>query len=90
MTFDDFNNDYPIVCDSDSKICFGLTLGDGGCGRIFLSESKYKDVSKDLIDDYHDFCSIHNLDRSEVGSARYFLKELKMKLSIKEINNDFD
>lgn len=73
---------------SDRAIAIGLTQGDGWWGSV-LATGHYESPRNDLASDFHDFCSLNNLDRTDIKSAEYFLKELKAEQKLKDIEKDF-
>ena len=73
---------------TDKAIAIGLTQGDGWWGNV-LSTGLYETPRNDLASDYHDFCALNHLDRTEIKSAEYFLKQLKLEQKIKDIAKDF-
>lgn len=73
---------------ADKAIAIGLTQGDGWWGNV-LSTGLYETPRNDLASDYHDFCALNHLDRTEIKSAEYFLKELKLEQKMKDIAKDF-
>ena len=73
---------------SDKAIAIGLTQGDGYWGKM-LANGHYTSKRGDLAADYHDFCAMNSLDRTEIRSAEYFLKELKLEQKINELKKDF-
>ena len=72
----------------DKAIAIGLTQGDGYWGKM-LANGHYTSKRGDLAADYHDFCAMNSLDRTEIRSAEYFLKELKLEQKINELKKDF-
>ena len=43
----------------------------------------------DLAADFHDFCALNSLDKCDIKSAEFFLKELKAEQKLKDIQDDF-
>ena len=58
-------------------------------GGSVLATDHYESQRNDLASDFHDFCALNHLDRTEIKSAEYFLKELKAEQKLKEIQDDF-
>lgn len=73
---------------SDKSIAIGLTQGDGWWGSV-LATGLYESPRNDLASDFHDFCALNSLDRTEIKSAEFFLKELKAQQKLKDIEKDF-
>ena len=73
---------------SDKAIAIGLTQGEGWWGSV-LATGHYESKRNDLASDYHDFCNMNSLDRSDVKSAEWFLKEIKMEQKLEQIKEDF-
>lgn len=73
---------------SDRAIVIGLTQGDGWWGNV-LATVIYESSRTDFASDFHDFCALNNLDRTEIKSAEYFLKQFKLEQKIKDIEGDF-
>lgn len=73
----------------DKSIALGLTQGDGYWGRM-LANGHYMSKRGDLAADYHDFCAMNSLDRSDVKSAEWFLKQIKMEQKLEQIKEDFN
>ena len=55
-----------------------------------LANGHYESKRGDLAADYHDFCNMNSLDRSDVKSAEWFLKEIKMEQKLEQIKEDFN
>ena len=66
-----------------------LHNGGGWWGSV-LATGHYESKRKDLAADYHDFCNMNSLDRSDVKSAEWFLKEIKMEQKLEQIKEDFN
>lgn len=73
---------------TDKAIAIGLTQGDGWWGNV-LATDHYVSTRNDLAADFKDFCALNHLDRTEIKSAEYFLKELKAEQKLKDIEKDF-
>ena len=73
---------------SDRAIAIGLTQGDGWWGSV-LATGHYESKRNDLASDYKDFCAMNRLDRTEIKSAEFFLKELKLEQKMNKIKGDF-
>lgn len=73
---------------SDRAIAIGLTQGEGWWGNV-LATGLYESPRNDLAADFHDFCALNSLDRTEIKSAEYFLKQFKLEQKIKNIEEDF-
>lgn len=73
---------------NDKAIAIGLTQGDGWWGSL-LANGLYESTRNDLAADFHDFCALNSLDRTEIKSAEYFLKQLKLEQKMKDIEGDF-
>ena len=65
-----------------------LHNGGGWWGSV-LATGHYESKRNDLASDYHDFCNMNSLDRSDVKSAEWFLKEIKMEQKLEQIKDDF-
>ena len=74
---------------SDKAIAIGLTQGDGWWGSV-LATDHYESQRNDLASDYHDFCYMNSLDRTDIKSAEFFLKELKAEQKLNDIKKDFE
>lgn len=74
---------------SDKAIAIGLTQGDGWWGSV-LATDHYESPRNDLASDFHDFCALNSLDRTDIKSAEYFLKELKAEQMITDMKKDFE
>lgn len=59
-----------------------------GGGNV-LATDHYESPRNDLASDFHDFCNMNSLDRTDIKSAEYFLKELKAEQKLKDIQDDF-
>jgi hypothetical protein len=73
----------------DKSIAIGLTQGDGWWGSV-LATGIYESPQNDLAADFHDFCVLNNLDRTEIRSAEYFIRELKAHKLLNDIKKDFE
>ena len=74
---------------SDKAIAIGLTQGDGWWGSV-LATDHYESPRNDLASDFHDFCALNSLDRTDIKSAEYFLKDLKAEQMLNSIKGDFE
>lgn len=74
---------------SEKAIAIGLTQGDGWWGNV-LATGHYESPRNDLASDFRDFCALNSLDRCDIKSAEYFLKELKAEQKMKDIQKDFE
>ena len=54
-----------------------------------LATGHYESKRNDLASDYKDFCAMNRLDRTEIKSAEFFLKELKLEQKMNKIKGDF-
>jgi len=54
-----------------------------------LATGHYESPRNDLASDFHDFCALNSLDRTDIKSAEYFLKELKAEQKLNDIQEDF-
>lgn len=73
---------------SDKAIAIGLTQGEGWWGSV-LATGHYESKRDDLAADYHDFCAMNRLDRCDIKSAEFFLKQLKLEQKLNDIQKDF-
>lgn len=73
---------------TDKAIAIGLTQGDGWWGNV-LATDHYVSPRDNLAADFHDFCALNSLDKCDIKSAEYFLKELKAEQKLKDIQDDF-
>ena len=73
---------------SDRAIAIGLTQGDGWWGNV-LATVIYESPRTDFASYFHDFCALNHLDRTEIKSAEYFLKQFKLEQKINKLNEDF-
>jgi len=55
-----------------------------------LATGHYESPRNDLASDFHDFCALNSLDRTDIKSAEYFLKELKAEQMLNDIQEDFE
>ena len=55
-----------------------------------LANGHYESKRGDLAADYHDFCNMNSLDRSDVKSAEYFLRIIKAEKLEQDIQKDFE
>lgn len=74
---------------SDKAIAIGLTQGGGWWGNV-LATGHYESPRNDLASDFHDFCALNSLDRCDVRSAEYFIRELKAQKLLDNIQKDFE
>lgn len=74
---------------SDKAIAIGLTQGDGWWGSV-LATDHYESPRNDLASDFHDFCALNSLDRTDIKSAEYFIRELKAQKLLDELKGDFE
>ena len=73
---------------SDKAIAIGLTQGEGWWGSV-LATGHYESKRNDLAADFRDFCALNSLDRTEIKSAEFFLKQMKLEQKINDIQEDF-
>jgi len=66
------------------------SLKETGWWGNVLATDHYESPRNDLTSDFHDFCALNSLDRTDIKSAEYFLKELKAEQKIKDIKKDFE
>ena len=59
-------------------------------GGKMLANGHYESKRGDLAADYHDFCNMNSLDRSDVKSAEYFLRIIKAEKLEQDIQKDFE
>lgn len=74
---------------TDKAIAIGLTQGGGWWGSV-LATGHYESPRNDLASDFHDFCALNSLDRCDIRSAEFFLKELKAEQMLNDIDKDFE
>lgn len=74
---------------SDKAIAIGLTQGDGWWGSV-LATDLYVSTRNDLAADFKDFCALNHLDRTEIKSAEYFIRELKAQKLLDDVKKDFE
>ena len=74
---------------TDKAIAIGLTQGDGWWGNV-LATDHYVSQRNDLASDFRDFCALNSLDRTEIKSAEYFIRELKAQKLLDDVNKDFE
>ena len=73
---------------TDKAIAIGLTQGGGWWGSV-LATGHYESQRNDLASDFHDFCNMNSLDRTDIKSAEYFIRELKAQKLLDDIQGDF-
>lgn len=73
---------------TDKAIAIGLTQGGGWWGNV-LATGHYESPRNDLAADFHDFCALNSLDKTEIKSAEYFIRELKAQKLLDDIKEDF-
>ena len=73
----------------DKSIALGLTQGDGYWGKM-LANGHYTSKRGDLAADYGDFCLVNSLDRHDVKSAEFFIRELKAQKLLDDVEKDFE
>lgn len=61
----------------------------GWWGKV-LATGHYESTRNDLAADFRDFCSINSLDKCEIKSAEYFLKQLKLEQKMNKMKKDFE
>ena len=61
---------------------------DGG-GSV-LATGLYESTRNDLAADFHYFCALNSLDRTEIKSAEYFIRELKAQKLLDDVKKDFE
>ena len=59
-----------------------------GGGNV-LATDHYESPRNDLASDFHDFCNMNSLDRTDIKSAEYFIRELKAQKLLDDIEKDF-
>ena len=74
---------------TDKAIAIGLTQGEGWWGSV-LATGHYESTRNDLAADYGDFCALNSLDRTDIKSAEYFIRELKAQKLLDDVNKDFE
>lgn len=70
------------------RLRWALRKVTGWWGNV-LATDHYESPRNDLASDFHDFCALNSLDRTDIKSAEYFLKELKAEQMMKDIEKDF-
>lgn len=73
----------------DKAIAIGLTQGDGWWGNV-LATDHYVSPRDNLAADFHDFCALNSLDRCDIKSAEFFLKQLRAEQKLNELKKDFE
>lgn len=59
-------------------------------GGSVLATGHYESQRNDLAADFHDFCALNSLDRTEIKSAEYFIRELKAQKLLDDVKKDFE
>lgn len=59
-------------------------------GGSLLANGLYESKRNDLAADFHDFCALNSLDRTEIKSAEYFIRELKAQKLLDDVKKDFE
>jgi hypothetical protein len=60
-----------------------------GGGNV-LATDLYESPRNDLASDFHDFCALNSLDRCDVRSAEFFIRELKAQKMLDDVKKDFE